>query len=87
MSIRELKKVCTNGNLVDAELLTDEQAGHCVCIYESTVKSAVMMPLLIPHLIRSESLEFVFLDYSTSESNLCSFEYDICRTKLETLME
>ncbi|KAG5338497.1 hypothetical protein C0989_007269 [Termitomyces sp. Mn162] len=31
---RELNKVYTNGTLVDAELLTDEQAGHCVSIHE-----------------------------------------------------
>ncbi|KAG8216932.1 muts domain I-domain-containing protein [Butyriboletus roseoflavus] len=31
---RELNKVYTNGTLVDEELLTDEQAGHCISIRE-----------------------------------------------------
>ncbi len=85
LSIRELNKVYTNGTLVDAELLTDEQAGHCVCICESTVESADDAT--------SESMSdaerkfgFCILDCSTSEFNLSSFEDDICRTKLETLM-
>jgi hypothetical protein len=30
----ELNKVYTNGTLVDEDLLTDEQAGHCVSIRE-----------------------------------------------------
>jgi DNA mismatch repair protein MSH6 len=29
---RELNKVLTTGTLVDGEMLTDEQAGHCVSI-------------------------------------------------------
>lgn len=29
---RELRKVLTNGTLVDANMLQDDQAGHCVAI-------------------------------------------------------
>jgi DNA mismatch repair protein MSH6 len=29
---RELNKVLTSGTLVDGEMLTDEQAGHCVSL-------------------------------------------------------
>lgn len=66
-----LNKVYTNGTLVDAELLTDEQAGHCVSIREQAEKN---------------SFGVCVLDCATSEFNLCAFEDDACRTKLETLM-
>jgi DNA mismatch repair protein MSH6 len=69
--LRELNKVYTNGTLVDVELLTDEQAGHCISIRELAEKN---------------SFGVCVLDCATSEFNLCSFEDDACRTKLETLM-
>ncbi|TDL25149.1 DNA mismatch repair protein Msh6 [Rickenella mellea] len=69
---RELNKVFTNGTLVDADLLTDEQAGHCVSICESEAKH--------------NAFGVCVLDSATSEFNLSAFEDDACRTKLETLM-
>lgn len=71
---RELNKVYTNGTLVDAELLTDEQAGHCVALREVDPESD------------KGSFGICVLDTSTSEFNLCTFNDDPCRTKLETLM-
>ena len=73
---RELNKVFTNGTLVDEELLTDEQAGHCVSIREEEPEDG------------SDRQRFgiCVLDSSTSEFNLSAFEDDVCRTKLETLM-
>ncbi|CAL1699677.1 unnamed protein product [Somion occarium] len=74
---RELNKVYTNGTLVDEALLTDEQAGHCVSIREDSEEGG-----------KDDHRRFgiCVLDSSTSEFNLSSFEDDVCRTKLETLM-
>ncbi|KDQ07318.1 hypothetical protein BOTBODRAFT_167161 [Botryobasidium botryosum FD-172 SS1] len=69
---RELNKVLTNGTLVDAEMLTDEQAGHCVSIREEENKE--------------NSFGICVLDASTGEFNLCAFLDDACRTKLETVL-
>jgi DNA mismatch repair protein MSH6 len=74
---RELNKVYTNGTLVDPELLTDEQAGHCISICEGVSDD------------KSDSKNkfgICVLDCSTSQFNLSAFEDDICRTRLETLM-
>ncbi|THH03935.1 hypothetical protein EW145_g5888 [Phellinidium pouzarii] len=71
---RELNKVYTNGTLVDAELLVDEQAGHCVSIRE-----------LDPATDKG-SFGICVLDTSTSEFNMSEFEDDACRTKLETMI-
>ncbi|KAH9833177.1 DNA mismatch repair protein Msh6 [Rhodofomes roseus] len=73
---RELNKVYTNGTLVDAELLTDEQAGHCVSIREAESEDGK----------DQQSFGVCVLDSATSEFNLSAFEDDVCRTKLETLM-
>lgn len=70
----------TNGTLVDGELLTDEQAGHCVSINESAVEDDA------PKSDAERKFGICILDCSTSEFNLSCFEDDICRTKLETLM-
>ena len=78
--IRELNKVYTNGTLVDGDLLTDEQAGHCVSITESAIEDDSPMP------DSERKFGICILDCSTSEFNLSFFEDDICRTKLETLM-
>ncbi|KAJ3497847.1 hypothetical protein NLJ89_g10297 [Agrocybe chaxingu] len=78
---RELNKVYTNGTLVDAELLTDEQAGHCVSIVEATTASADGSD---PDSERKFGI--CILDCATSEFNLSLFEDDVCRTRLETLM-
>ena len=71
---RELNKVYTSGTLVDAELLTDEQAGHCIAIRELDPSSD------------KASFGICVLDTSTSEFNLSAFDDDPCRTKLETMM-
>ncbi|GBE83778.1 DNA mismatch repair protein [Sparassis crispa] len=73
---RELNKVYTNGTLVDPELLTDEQAGHCVSIREEESEGKD----------GKQTFGICVLDSATSEFNLSSFEDDICRTKLETMM-
>ena len=74
---RELNKVFTNGTLVDAELLTDEQAGHCVSIREDETQE---------NKDGKQSFGICVLDSATSEFNLSAFEDDVCRTKLETLI-
>ncbi|KAG5727213.1 DNA mismatch repair protein msh6 [Termitomyces sp. T112] len=73
---RELNKVYTNGTLVDAELLTDEQAGHCVSIHEGESQED----------LDNNKFGICVLDCSTSQFDLSAFEDDVCRTKLETLM-
>ncbi|KAF9485007.1 DNA mismatch repair protein Msh6 [Pholiota conissans] len=78
---RELNKVYTNGTLVDQEFLTDEQAGHCISIFEATASNEDGTSL------ESEGkFGICVLDCSTSQFNLSYFEDDICRTRLETLM-
>ncbi|KAF7971488.1 hypothetical protein HWV62_20944 [Athelia sp. TMB] len=79
---RELNKVYTNGTLVDDELLIDEQAGHCISIREGKTKDEDDDG-------SAESTNYFgvcVLDSATSEFSLSSFEDDICRTKLETLL-
>ncbi|KAG5646336.1 hypothetical protein DXG03_003659 [Asterophora parasitica] len=73
---RELNKVYTNGTLVDADLLTDEQAGHCISIYEEELEDNP----------DNNRFGICVLDCSTSQFDLSMFEDDVCRTKLETLM-
>lgn len=70
---RELNKVYTNGTLVDDELLTDDQAGHCLSIREEEAGGEY------------GSFGICVLDSATSEFNLSAFDDDVCRTKLETL--
>ncbi|TFK22134.1 DNA mismatch repair protein msh6 [Coprinopsis marcescibilis] len=74
---RELNKVYTNGTLVEPNLLTDENAGHCIAICEKPCEDG-----------SNSANEFgiCVLDCSTSQFNLTSFVDDICRTKLETLL-
>ncbi len=71
---RELNKVYTNGTLVDDELLTDDQAGHCLSIREDEAGGEY------------GSFGICVLDSATSEFNLSAFDDDVCRTKLETLI-
>ncbi|KAJ6606598.1 muts domain V-domain-containing protein [Mycena vulgaris] len=74
---RELNKVYTNGTLLDPEMLTDDQAGHFISICEDFSEEG------------SDSISSFgvsVLDCATSQFNLSTFEDDICRTKLETLM-
>lgn len=72
----DLNKVYTNGTLVDDQLLSDEQAGHCISIREEPIDGDASI----------SSFGICVLDSSTSEFNLSSFEDDVCRTKLETMM-
>jgi DNA mismatch repair protein MSH6 len=75
--ISELNKVYTNGTLLDPEMLTDDQAGHFISICEDFPDEG------------SDSISTFgvsVLDCSTSQFNLSTFEDDVCRTKLETLM-
>ncbi|KAH7907952.1 muts domain V-domain-containing protein [Hygrophoropsis aurantiaca] len=71
---RELNKVYTNGTLVDEELLTDEQAGHCISIREEVSAKG------------ESSFGSCVLDSATSQFNLSAFGDDVCLTKLETLI-
>jgi DNA mismatch repair protein MSH6 len=72
---RELNKVYTNGTLVDEDLLTDEQAGHCISLRESTEGREGL-----------SSFGVCVLDSATSQFSLSAFEDDVCTTKLETMM-
>ena len=72
---RELKTVLTTGTLVDAELLSDDQASHCVAIKEYT-----------PSTSSSPVFGVCAVDAATAEFSLSSFEDDISRTGVETLM-
>ncbi|KAJ7090206.1 muts domain V-domain-containing protein [Mycena belliarum] len=74
---RELNKVYTNGTLLDPEMLTDDQAGHFISICENFAGAEVDS---------ISTFGVSVLDCSTSQFNLSTFEDDICRTKLETLM-
>lgn len=74
----ELNKVYTNGTLVDDELLTDEQAGHCISIREDSANDTDVKA--------SSTFGICALDSSTSEFSLSAFKDDVCRTKLETMM-
>ncbi|TRM62248.1 muts domain V-domain-containing protein [Schizophyllum amplum] len=71
---RELNKVYTNGTLVDPEMLTDEQAGHCVSIIEEHDGGD------------QSTFGICVLDCSTSQFNMSHFADDVCHTKLETMM-
>ncbi|KJA23091.1 hypothetical protein HYPSUDRAFT_40213 [Hypholoma sublateritium FD-334 SS-4] len=83
---RELNKVYTNGTLVDQEFLTDDQSGHCVAIFEATTPEAEMSAGKKLELMSDGRFGVCVLDCSTSQFNLSSFEDDVCRTRLETLM-
>jgi DNA mismatch repair ATPase MutS len=74
----ELNKVYTNGTLVDPELLTDEQAGHCIALREAPPSNDDRKA--------SACFGLCVLDTSTSEFNLAAFADDVCRTKLETMI-
>jgi len=64
-------KVYTNGTLVDADLLIDDEAGHCLSIRENAEANAFGLCIL---------------DSMTSQLDLSEFEVDICKTKLETII-
>ncbi|CAK5279496.1 unnamed protein product [Mycena citricolor] len=73
---RELKQVYTNGTLIDPSMLTDDQAGHLISIREVFEEGVDT----------SSTFGISVLDCSTSQFNLSTFEDDICRTKMETLI-
>uniref|UniRef100_A0A8H7XWG4 DNA mismatch repair protein n=1 Tax=Psilocybe cubensis TaxID=181762 RepID=A0A8H7XWG4_PSICU len=81
---RELNKVYTSGTLVDQEFLTDDQAGHCICVCEATTQGDEANDDVEPESERKFGV--CVLDCSTSEFNLSYFEDDVCRTRMETLM-
>ncbi|TPX69650.1 hypothetical protein SpCBS45565_g02308 [Spizellomyces sp. 'palustris'] len=72
---RELKCILTTGTLVDAGLLTNDMGTYCMSIKER---------LDADHLPPSFGVAFV--DTATSEFSLCSFDDDVERTRLETLI-
>lgn len=76
----------TNGTLVDQEFLTDDQGGHCVAIFEATTPEAETSAGKKLELMSDGRFGVCVLDCSTSQFNLSSFEDDVCRTRLETLM-
>ncbi|KAL1746027.1 muts domain V-domain-containing protein [Schizophyllum fasciatum] len=71
---RELNKVYTNGTLIDPEMLTDDQAGHCVAIVEDNDDGD------------QSTFGICVLDCATSQFNISHFIDDVCHTKLETMM-
>ncbi|KAJ7074366.1 muts domain V-domain-containing protein [Mycena amicta] len=73
---RELNKVYTNGTLIDPEMLSDDQAGHFISISEDFREGDDS----------KSTFGISVLDCATSQFNLSTFEDDVCRTKLETLM-
>ncbi|KAK2461207.1 hypothetical protein APHAL10511_006734 [Amanita phalloides] len=73
---RALNKVYTNGTLVDPQLLTDDEAGHCIAVCEGEQE--------LPD--GGKLFGVCVLDCATSQFNMSALEDDICRTKLETLM-
>lgn len=81
-AISELNKVYTNGTLVDDALLIDEQAGHCISIREGKPKDSDDDG----GAETTNMFGICVLDSATSEFSLSSFEDDIFRTKLETLL-
>ncbi|WVR03374.1 hypothetical protein IAU60_000365 [Kwoniella sp. DSM 27419] len=71
---RELKQVFTNGTIVDGTYLSSDEANHCVAIKESVSDSSGI-----------SSFGICVMDASTGSFDLCAFEDDICRTRLETM--
>jgi DNA mismatch repair protein MSH6 len=89
---RELNKIYTNGTLVDPEFLKDEQAGHCVSVFEEpgfddgSGKNKSKGRIMAKGEDKGHRFGVCVLDCSTSQFKLSAFEDDVCRTKLETLM-
>ncbi|KAG0167716.1 DNA mismatch repair protein msh6 [Apophysomyces sp. BC1034] len=72
---RELTSVLTAGTLVDAGLLTNDMSTYCMSIAERCPAEHV-----------APQFGICFVDTSTAEFNLVTFEDDINRTKFETLI-
>lgn len=75
---RELHKVYTNGTLVDGNMLTDDDAGHCISIVERPATSSEKESVY--------TFGVCILDCATSQFDMSLFEDDVCLTKLETLL-
>ncbi|TPX61213.1 hypothetical protein PhCBS80983_g01244 [Powellomyces hirtus] len=72
---RELTCILTTGTLIDAGLLTNDMGTYCMAIKET---------LEADHLPPSYGIAFV--DTATAEFSLCSFDDDVERTRLETII-
>lgn len=72
---RELKSVLTSGTIVDGTMLEDDLANHCVSIKEFTPTSG-----------NNPTFGVCVVDAATAEFQLSTFEDDISRTQLETLI-
>ncbi|OCF44263.1 DNA mismatch repair protein MSH6 [Kwoniella heveanensis CBS 569] len=71
---RELKQVFTNGTIVDGHYLSSGEPNHCVSIKENISEST-----------GNSAFGICVMDASTGSFDLCTFEDDICRTRLETM--
>ncbi|TPX35274.1 polyribonucleotide nucleotidyltransferase [Synchytrium microbalum] len=71
---RELKSVLTVGTLVDSGLLTDDMSTYCLSLKEELVSE------------NRPKFGVCFVDTATAEFRICSFDDDIDRTRLETLL-
>ncbi|WVF66380.1 hypothetical protein IAT40_001120 [Kwoniella sp. CBS 6097] len=71
---RELKQVFTNGTIVDGHYLSSDEPNHCVSIKETVSEST-----------GNSAFGICVMDASTGSFDLCAFEDDICRTRLETM--
>ncbi|KAI8593896.1 muts domain V-domain-containing protein [Geranomyces variabilis] len=71
---RELTCILTTGTLVDAGLLTNDMGTYCMAIKEELQADS------------SPAFGVAFVDTATAEFSLCSFEDDMERTRLETLI-
>ena len=77
---------------MDPEFLRDEQAGHCVSVFEEpgvddeSEKNTSKGRIMGKGEDQGHRFGICVLDCATSQFNLSAFEDDVCRTKLETLM-
>ncbi|KAI9142928.1 muts domain V-domain-containing protein [Paraphysoderma sedebokerense] len=72
---RELTRVLTAGTLIDESFITNDMSTYCLSIKEQVDRDAL-----------PPTFGVVFVDTSTAEFHFTSFEDDIDRTRLETLL-
>lgn len=72
---RELTSILTGGTLVDSGMLTNDLATYCLAIKETPKSNDT-----------GATYGIAFVDASTAEFQLCSFEDDRSLTQLETLI-
>ncbi|TPX40170.1 hypothetical protein SeMB42_g06113, partial [Synchytrium endobioticum] len=72
---RELTSVLTLGTLVDPGLLTNDMSTYCLALKEE-VASEYALP----------TFGICFVDTATAEFRICTFNDDVDRTRLETLL-